>query len=148
METPGWVDVDEAAAALAAVRRSRARVAWSGYPAWYWFTTGTCLAVGTVAVPLPARWSVAVAAVVVVAVVGLARAASRARGVCEGWVRSAMTWHDALVLYGPAAAVILAGAVVSRFAVWSPWPPFVAAAVVFVLFTGTGLRLSGRAARR
>jgi hypothetical protein len=36
METYGPIDADEASAALASVRHSRTRVAWSGYPAWYW----------------------------------------------------------------------------------------------------------------
>jgi hypothetical protein len=94
---------------------------------------------------LPDWWGLAIAAVVVVGLVRVAHAASRARGVCEGWIRGAMTWRDGVVLYGPAFVVIFANSVVSRFAWWSS---IVAAVLVFLLFAGTGLTLSARAARR
>jgi hypothetical protein len=71
METYGTVNPDEASAALATARQSRARVAW--------------------------------------------------------------------------AVLIIAGAAGSKFA---PWPPIAAAVLVFLLFAGTGLTLSARAARR
>lgn len=148
METPGSIDVTEAAAALTVVRRSRARVAWSGYPAWYWLASGTGLGVGAGGTLLPDWWGMVIAAAVVVALIRVAVAASRARGVCEGWVRGAMTWRDGLVLYGPAAVVILATAVVSRSVSWSPWLPVLAAVLVFLLFTIAGLTLSARAARQ
>lgn len=148
METNGSIDVAEASAALASVRHSRARVAWGGYPAWYWLATGAGLSLGTVALLLPYWWGLAVAGVVAVALVKVAHVAGRARGVCEGWVRSAMTWREGLVLHGPTALVVLASAVASRLAVWSPWLSIVAAVLVFGLFTGTGLTLSARAARR
>jgi hypothetical protein len=147
METNGPIDVDEAAAALASVRRSRARVAWSGYPTWYWLATGTCLGIGTVAILFPLWGSLLTAIAVAVALVRVAHLAGRARGVCEGWVRAAMTWRDVLVLYGPAVVVILTCAVMSRLDLWSPWPPIVGAVLAFVLFTGAGLTLSARAAR-
>ncbi len=83
--------------------------------------------------------------VIAALLVFVARAASRARGVCEGWVRSAMTFREGAVLYGPAAVLILANGVVSKF-VW--WSSIVAAVLMFVAFTGTGLVLSARAARR
>ena len=112
METDEPIGADEAAAALASVRHSRARVAWSGYPAWYWL------------------------------VVMATRAACRARGVCEGWARSAITRRDRAVLYGPATAVIFTSGLTSRTAAW---PSAVAAVLVFLLFAGTGLALSARA---
>jgi hypothetical protein len=56
-----------------------------------------------------------------------------------------MTCRDVVVLYGPAAVMMLAGAAGSKLA---SWPPAVAAALVFLLFAGTGLTLSARAARR
>jgi hypothetical protein len=145
METYEPIDADEAAAALASVRHSRARVAWSGYPAWYWLTTGACLGAGSYAMQLPGWWALAISAVLGVLLVMVARAASRARGVCEGWIRSARTCRDAVVLGGPAAVVILASAAASKFA---SWPPIAGAALVFMLFAGTGLTLSARAARR
>jgi hypothetical protein len=45
----------------------------------------------------------------------------------------------------PSVVVLFAGAVVTRFA-W--WAPIAAAVLTFVLFAGTGLALSARAARR
>jgi hypothetical protein len=130
------------------MRRSRARVAWGGYPAWYWLTTGAGLSVGTLAVLLPDWWGLAIAAVVMVVLVVVAHAASQARGVCEGWTRSAMTRQGAVVLYGPATVVILMSGVAARFAWWLPWWPIAAAALVLLLFAGTGLALSARTARR
>jgi hypothetical protein len=44
METHGSISTAEASAALAQVRGSRARVAWSGYPAWYWLASAAGLA--------------------------------------------------------------------------------------------------------
>jgi hypothetical protein len=148
METNGPIEADEASAALASVRDSRARVAWSGYPAWYWLITGACLGALSFTALLPGWWPLAVSAVLAAVLVRVAYAASRARGVCEGWTRSAMTCRDAVVLYGPAAALILASAAASKVTAWSPWPPIAAAALVFILFAGTGLTLSARAARR
>ena len=145
METFGSVDADEASAALESVRRSRTRVAWSGYPAWYWLTTGACLGAESFVTLLPVWGALPILAVIAVLLVMVTLAASRARGVCEGWIRSAMTLRERAVLYGPAAVVILAGAVASKFAFWSP---IVAAVLVFMLFAGTGLTLSARAARR
>ena len=90
METHSSIDAEEAAAALASVQRSRARVAWSGYPAWYWLTTGACLGALMYVTLLPG-WLATVLSAGIAVVLGLvARAACRARGVCEGWIRSAM----------------------------------------------------------
>lgn len=144
METNGRISADEAAAALAAARRTRSRVAWSGYPAWYWLASGAGLGAVCYAVLQPGWWVVPIAVVYAVTSVLGARAASRARGVREGCQRGAMTVRDQLVLGGPAALLILAGAVASKFAAWTP---AVAAMAVFVVFAGTGLILSARAAR-
>jgi hypothetical protein len=149
METRGSIDAEEAAAALASVRQSRARVAWSGYPAWYWLTTGACLGALMYTTLLPGWLATVLSALIAVLLVLVARAACRARGVCEGWTRSAMTRREAVVLYGPVALVILASAAAARFGSWSsPWPSIAAAALVGVLFAGTGLTLSARASRR
>jgi hypothetical protein len=148
METNGSISADEASAALASARDSRARATWGGYPAWYWFATATGLAVGSVAMLLPDWWDAALVAPVAVSLAYLARVAGRARGICEGWMRHGMTWREALVLYGPAIVVILASGAVSRYDAWSPWASIVAAVLVFVLFAGTGLTLTARAARR
>jgi hypothetical protein len=148
METYEPIDADEASAALVSVRHSRARVAWSGYPAWYWLTTGACLGAESYAMLLPGWWALPISAVLAVLLVMVARAAGRARGVCEGWTRSAMTRREAVVLGGPAAVVVLASAAASKFAAWPPWVPIVAAVLVFMLYAGTGLTLSARAARR
>jgi hypothetical protein len=145
METNGPIGADEASAALAAVRHSRARVAWGGYPAWYWLTTGAAMGALPYALELPGWWTLAASAVLAVALAAVAHAASRARGVCEGWTRTAMTHRDRLVLNGPPAVLIIAGAAGSKFA---SWPPIAAAVLVFLLFAGTGLTLSARAARR
>lgn len=148
METNRSIDADKASAALASVRQSRAQVAWGGYPAWYWLGTGAVLSVGTAAILLPGWWGLLVTAVALVAMVRVARAAARTRGVCEGWVRRAMTRREALVLYGPALVVIFADGVAQRFGLWSSWLPIMAAVLVFGLFAGVGLTLSARAARR
>jgi hypothetical protein len=144
METNEPISAGEAAAALAEAKRARTRVAWSGYPAWYWLATGAGMGAVCYAVLQPGWWVVPIAVVFAVTSVLGARAASRARGVREGCQRGAMTVRDQLVLGGPAALLILAGAVASKFAAWTP---AVAAAAVFVLFAGTGLILSARAAR-
>jgi hypothetical protein len=145
METYESIDPDEASAALESVRHSRTRVAWSGYPAWYWLATGACLGAVSFTWLLPDWWAPPISAVIAVLLVTVTLAASRARGVCEGWIRSAMTFRDRAVLYVPAAVVMLAGAAASKFASWSP---IVTAALVFTLFAGTGLTLGARAARR
>ena len=133
--------MDEASAALAAVRRSRASVAWRGYPAWYWLGTGACLGAMATAMVLPGWWDLAAAAVIAVALIVVTRAAARARGVCEGWYRGAMPWRDRLLLAGPAAFVMVVGAVAARFATWSA---VVAGVLIFVLYAGTGLVMSAR----
>jgi hypothetical protein len=145
METQGPVSAAEASAALASVERSRARVAWAGYPAWYWLATAAGLAVLPVATLLPAWLGVVGVAVVAVVLFRLIVAASRARGVCEGWTRSAMRWWEVAVLYGPAVVVMDVAAFLSPLAWW--WP-LVAAVLVFALFAGTGLTLSARVGRR
>ena len=80
METNGRVSVDEAAAALAAAKRTRARVAWSGYPAWYWLAMGVGLGAVCYAVLQPGWWALPVAVAAAVTLVLVTRAASRARG--------------------------------------------------------------------
>jgi len=145
METHGSISPHEASAALASVRRSRARVALSGYPAWYWLATGACLGAMSYAMLLPYWWVVAITPVLAALLVTVTYAASRARGVCEGWVRNAMPLRDKVVLYGPAAILILANGFASKFVAWSS---IVAAVLVFGLFAGTGLTLSARVARR
>jgi hypothetical protein len=145
METHGPVSAAEASAALASVERSRARVAWTGYPRWYWLATGAVLAALPVAALLPDWLSFVSCVVVTIALLRLAFAASRVRGVCEGWTRGAMRWSEVVVLYGPAVVVAVAGVFTARLAWWSP---VVAAVAVFALFAGTGLTLSARAGRR
>jgi hypothetical protein len=143
METYGSVSPQEAAQALETAQRSRARVAWSGYPWWYWAVTGAGLGAMAYAVALPRWWVLAFAAVVAPALYAVARAACRARGVCEGW-RGAMTPQDIAVLYGPATLVMLADTPVSEH-VW--WSPIAAAVLVSAAFAGTGLVRGTRAAR-
>lgn len=145
METNGPVDRDEASAALAAARDSRRRVAWSGYPVWYWLVTGACLGALPYTLTLSGWRGMAASVPIAAVLVAVAHAASRARGVCEGWVNRAMPHRDRIVLYGPAAVLILASAVASKFA---SWPPIAAAVLLFTLFAGTGLALTARAARR
>ncbi len=148
METNGSISTEEASAALASVAQSRNRVAWRGYPAWYWLATGAAFGVATAAILLPYWWAAVTAFVLAAAVIRLAYLAGRARGVCEGWVRCATTWRESLVLYGPMIAVMVGGPFVARFVGRSPWLPIAAGALVFLLFTGAGLTLSARAARR
>jgi len=149
METHGSIDADEAAAALASVRQSRTRVAWSGYPAWYWIATGAGM--GALApMMLLSGWPVLVAAAAIAALLVVApRAAGRARGVREGWACGAMTFRESAALYGPAALVILASAATVKLAPWSsPWPPIAGAVGIFVLIAARGILGSSRAARR
>jgi hypothetical protein len=138
METSGPISAAEALAALAEVKRSRTRVAWTGYPTWYWLVTAAGLGALPFATLLP-DWlgllGVGVAAGVLMAVMVKV---SRARGVCEGVTRSAMRLREGLALYGPALVVLLVGGM------W--WSPFVTGALVFVLFAGAALTLSARAA--
>jgi hypothetical protein len=143
METHGSVSVDEASVALAAVERSRSRVAWSGYPAWYWVATGAGLGVLAYLTTLRGWWTLAIVAVGAF-LIFVARAAGKARGVCEG-LGSAMRPLEVLVLYGPAVALMLADAFVSKSVSWAPIP---VAALVFAVFAGTGFALGARAGRR
>jgi hypothetical protein len=145
METNGSISADEASAALASARQSRTRVAFGGYPVWYWLATGAALGALPYTMTLPTWWDMAATVVIAATLVLVARAASRIRGVCEGWVRKTMTFRDSLVLYGPAAVLILANAIVSKFV---PWSPIGAAVLIFLAFAGTGLTLGARADRR
>jgi hypothetical protein len=144
METHEPISPDEAMVALAAAESSRRRVAWAGFPAWYWLATGALLGAVAYGISLPGLWDLAVVIPAAVLLSAVARAGCRARGICEGYVRSAMTMRDTLLLYGPSALVIIAAA-----AAWHvvSWAPAVAAVVVFALFAGTGLVLGARAAR-
>jgi hypothetical protein len=144
METNELLSPDEAAAALAEAKRARARVAWRGYPAWYWLATGAALGALSYAMLLPGWWVLPVTLLTAATLIIGARAASRARGVHEGCQPRARTLRDQLILGGPTALLILAGAVASNFA---SWPAVVTAVLVFVVFAGTGLTLSARAAR-
>jgi hypothetical protein len=144
METNEPISSGEAAAALAEAKRARTSVAWRGYPAWYWLGTGAALGLLSYALLLPGWWVMPVAVATAAALVIVSRAASRARGVRERCARSAMTVRDQVILGGPAALLILAGSAAAKFA---SWPPVVAAVLVFVVFAGTGLALSARAAR-
>jgi hypothetical protein len=145
METLEPVNRDEASEALASIRDSRRRVAWSGYPTWYWPATGAALGALSYTIELSGWWALAASVPVAAVLVAVALAAGRARGVCEGWAVGAVKQRDRIVLYGPAAAVILAGAAASKLASWTP---IAAAVLLFALFAGTGLTLSTRAARR
>jgi hypothetical protein len=145
METHGPIDAAEASAALASVKQSRTRVAWTGYPTWYWLATATGLAMLTLTTLLPLWLGMAGVVVIAALLTRLTIAVSRTRGVCEYWTRSAMRWQEVVLLYGPTVVVLVAGAFMAAV-VW--WSPIVAAALGFVLFTGTGLMLSARAARR
>jgi hypothetical protein len=144
METRGPISADEASAALASVRHSRARVAWTGYPTWYWLSTAAGLAALPLATLLPAWLGAVVCAMVAVLLARLIVAAGRARGVCEGWTRSAMPWQEVVLLYAPAVVVLVAGSFAARLA-W--WLPIVAAVLGFLLFAGTALTLRARARR-
>jgi hypothetical protein len=145
METQEPVSVSEASEALASVKQSRARLAWAGYPAWYWWSAAAAWAVLPPAMLLPVWAGLACVAVVAVAVLRLTVAAGRARGVCEGWTRSAMRWPEVTVLYGPATAARTRSPASPRSA-W--WLAIAGAVLVFVLFAGAALALSARAARR
>ena len=145
METNGPVSVDEASAALAAAKQTQARVAWSGYPAWYWLTTGAGMGALCYAALWPSWWDLAVAPVAGVTLLVVARAANRVRGVRERCQRSAMTWRDRMILGVPAALVMLAGAAAAKFA---SWPLAVPGVLAGVIFAGTGLIMSARASRR
>ena len=79
METYEPIDADEAAAALASVRDSRARVAWAGYPAWYWLATGAAFGGMSYAVLLPSWWTLAVLVFLLFAGTGLTLSARAAR---------------------------------------------------------------------
>ena len=149
METNGSISTDEATAALASVRQSRIRVAWSGYPAWYWLTMGAGLGALSYAALLPSWWATATSVLIGVLLMGVAHAVSRARGIRETCVRGAMTRRDKLLLGGPAALVVIVSSAAAEIAGWPPlWPSIVAAVLVFILFAGTGLTLTARAARR
>lgn len=145
METREPINRDEAWAALASVRDSRRRVAWSGYPAWYWPATGAAMGALCYTIELSGWRALAASVPVAAALVTVALAAGRARGVCEGWAGGAMKQRDRIVLYGPAAVVILASGVTSKFVSWTP---IAAAVLLFALFAGIGLTLSARAARQ
>jgi len=145
METREPISRDEASAALALTEHSRARVAWAGYPAWYWLLSGAGLGAVAYLIMSPGNWDLLGAAAVAVLLIGVTRAASRARGICEGHFRSAMTLREKLLLSGPAALVMVAGAFASKFA---GWVPAVAATTVFALYAGTGLAMGARADRR
>lgn len=96
------------------------------------------------AVLQPGWWVLPLAAVAGLTLIIVARVASRARGIREGCQRSSVTLRDQVVLGGPAALLILAGAAASKFV---SWLPAVAAVLVFVVYAGTGLMLSARATR-
>jgi hypothetical protein len=145
METHGPVSPAEAAAALASVRRSRARVAWAGYPTWYWLATAAALAVLPLATLLPVWLGLVSCVAVTFVLLRLVVAAGRVRGVCDGWTGGAMRGREVVLLYGPAVVVAVAGGFTAKLAWWSP---IVAAVLVFVLFAGTGLTMSARAGRR
>jgi hypothetical protein len=144
METVDPVNRDEAAAALASVRDSQRRVAWSGYPWWYWPATGAVLGALSYTVELSGWPALAASVPIAVALVTITLTAERARGVCEGWVGGSKQ-RNRIALYGPAAIVIITGAAVSTAVSWAP---IAAAVLMFALFAGTGLALSTRAARR
>lgn len=146
METNGGpIDASEASAALAAVRHSRAIVAWSGYPRWYWLAMGAVMAAMCYPVLLPGEWTLAVSAVFGAALIAVAYSVGRARGVCEGWMNKARTRREMFILSGPMAIVVIANGFVSKFV---PWSSMVAAVLEFTLFAGAGLLLSARAVRR
>lgn len=149
METNGVVSAAEASAALESVQDSRSRVAWTGYPAWYWLGTAAGMAAMPFLLLLPGWWDLAGAVVLAASLLRIAVLACRVRGVCEGWIRAAMRWREGVLLYGPPVVVLLADGVVVR---WALWPPVlvaaISAALVFVSFAGTGFLLGARAARR
>jgi hypothetical protein len=144
METKGPVSAGEASAALAAAKQARARVAWSGYPAWYWLLTGAGLGVLCYAALLPSWWGLAIAPVAGMTLFLVARAANRVRGVRERCQRGAMTVRDRVILSGPAALAMLVGAAAVKLI---SWPLAVPAVLAGMMFAGTGLILSARAGR-
>jgi len=98
---------------------------------------------------LPSWWATAISVLIGVLLMGVAHAASRARGIRETCVRGAMTRRDKLLLGGPAALVVIVSSAAAEIAGWPPlWPSIVAGVLVGILFAGTGLTLSARAARR
>lgn len=145
METYESVTRDEATAALASVRDSRRRMAWRGYPAWYWPATGAAFGALAYTASLSGWLAAATTIPVAAALIIITLAAGRARGVCEGWAGGAARQRERIVLYGPAALVFLAGTAASRY---SSWPPAATAALLFTLFAATGLSLTARAARQ
>jgi len=110
-------------------------------------STGACLGALSYAMRLPGWQALAVSALLGGLLIIVDHAASRARGVCEGWIRTARTHRDGIVLGGPAAVVMLTGAAAAKLAP-GPWLPAVTAVLVSALFAGTGLTLSARAARQ
>lgn len=145
METNGPIDRAEASAALAAVRDSRSRAAWSGYPSWYWLATGALMGALLYTIDQPGDWVLLIAAALGASLVLVTYLASRVRGVCEGWTRDASIRGDALVLGVPTAVVMVVNAILSKVVTWSSIP---AAVLVFALYAGVGLVLSARAGRR
>lgn len=144
METNGTVDVAEASAALTMVADSRARVAWRGYPTWYWPVTGANLGALASVFLLPDGWDMAATVAIAVLQVVVARIAGRARGVCEGCVHNALSLRDNILLYGPAALLMILGAIASKFLSLSP---VVTSVLVFALISTIGLIRGGRAGR-
>jgi hypothetical protein len=144
METNRPIDAAEASAALATVQRSRAAVAWRGYPYWYWLATGAGMAAILYTINLPGDWALAATVVLGAALILITYAAAKARGICEGWVSRARPKRDALLLAGPMIVVMFANVFVSKSIPWSSIP---AAILEFILFAGAGLLLSARAAR-
>ena len=96
------------------------------------------------AVLRPGWWVPPVAVLAAVTLVIGARAAEPGPGHPRGCQRGAMTMRGQLVLGGPAALLIIAGAAAPKVV---PWVLAVAAVLVFLVFAGTGLTMSARAAR-
>lgn len=145
METNGPIDASEASAALAAMRSDRSRLVWGGYPTWYWLTAGANAAALFYMIQMPGNWAIGITMTLGALLLFVTYAAGRVRGVCEGWVNKARTRSQTLVLWGPLGVVMLVNAVVAKFV---PWSSIVAAVLEFVVFAGTGILLSARAARR
>src|SRR5262249_10836730 len=80
METNARISPEEASAALAMARDSRARAAWAGFPAWYWLGRAAGFGGAAYLILRPVSWELAVMAVIAVSLVALTRAASRVRG--------------------------------------------------------------------
>ena len=143
METNGPVSAAEASAALASVERSRTRVAWAGYPRWYWFAAGAGIGLLPLSGVLPTWLGVSAFVTALAVLLWLVHFASRIRGVSEYPLRGVMRWRELLLLYGPTNLVLYAGSFMEKF-LW--WAPIASAVLIFVLFSGTGLWLSARAA--